>query len=1066
MQNKLALSCIALSISLFTAPSLRAQTTTTLYGTISDRSGAVIPGAQVTATNVGTNQARSAKTNAEGQYRFEFLPIGEYTVEMTAAGFKKFVQKGVLLEVNVAARVDSTLDVGTLSEEVEISGSAPVVNTANAQIGRSVANEEINTLPIVGRNVYTLLSLTPGVSSNANSIVLGYPEQRTMINGGVDGGAGSVSYYLDGGNNMTGLRNTGNIAPNPDAVEEFRVVTNGYSADYGRFAGGVVNILTKSGSNDFHGSLFEFFRNNDLNAYPWVGVTAPLHRNQFGGTLGGPIRKSKTFFFGTYSGLRQITSSVLNGAIVPTSMERTGNFSQSKIAPRDPSNGNAPYPGAVIPTNRLDTAAMNILNKNIPLANAAGSIWQGSISSPYDTDEVLAKVDHAFSDRQRLTASYYETSGHQSISPGGNLPWSTENFNWRQQNVNLSHTFTLSGSMANQFWAGYTRNFGGRLNTPQTSLGDLGSSFNVQGPAALPQITVTGYFTLGQAIAGPVAGTNFYFIRDQVSYIRGRHSISFGGELSLNKDVQQTLLNNYGVFSFTGTKTGNALSDFMTGLPVTMNQDSPITALDNSWTTAMFVQDDFRIHSRLTLNLGLRYELQTPPTDPFDRESTFIQGVQSQVLKGSNVPTGLLVPGDPGITRGIVSLQKTHFSPRLGLAWDPTGNGKTSIRAGGGIFYGSVSGNEWNSTSNYNPFAVRQQFNNVQSLTNPYGLLPGGVSPFPFTYNPNAPQFILPASIYGVAPNFKWPYTYQFNFSAQREVFKNWTLTAAYVGSLAHRLPFAEDLNYPYYNSTATSSNVNNRRPIQPGTLAQIFSVQSVMNTSYHSLQVTLEKRLSRNFSAKAFYTLSKAIEDVQLDNNTANGGAQNFRNLAEERGLSDNNRRHVMVSSIIWNLKYFDKANPWIKAIVKDWSLSGIITLQSGGPFNVTTGSDTNLDGTNNDRANLVGNPFLDPHRSRSDVTNAWFNTAAFAKGANGTDGTLGRNVMTGPGYKNLDLGLFRDFRIWERVLLQARGEFTNVFNLVNLGNPNGTLSSALFGTIRSARDMRQVQIGLRLTF
>jgi hypothetical protein len=530
--------------------------------------------------------------------------------------------------------------------------------------------------------------------------------------------------------------------------------------------------------------------------------------------------------------------------------------------------------------------------------------------------------------------------------------------------------------------------------------------------------------------------------------------------------VQQTLLNNYGVFSFTGTKTGNALADFVTGLPVTMNQDSPITALDNSWTTAMFVQDDFRIHSRLTLNLGLRYELQTPPTDPFDRDSTFIQGVQSQVLKGSNVPTGLLVPGDPGITRGIVSLQKTHFSPRLGLAWDPMGNGKTSIRAGGGIFYGSVSGNEWNSTSNYNPFAVRQQFNNVQSLTNPYGLLPGGVSPFPFTYNPNAPQFILPASIYGVAPNFKWPYTYQFNFSVQREVFKNWTLSAGYIGSLGHRLPFAEDLNYPYYNSTATSSNVNNRRPIQPGTLAQIYSVQSVMNTSYHSLQVTMEKRLSRNFSAKAFYTFSKAIEDVQLDNNTANGGAQNFRNLAEERGLSDNNRRHVMVGSVIWNLKYFDKANPWIKAIVKDWSLSGIITLQSGGPFNVTTGSDTNLDGTNNDRANLVGNPFLDPHRSRSDVTNAWFNTAAFAKGANGTDGTLGRNVMTGPGSKNLDLGIFRDFRIWERVLLQARGEFTNAFNMVNLNNPNGTLSSALFGTIRGARDMRQVQIGLRLTF
>ena len=255
------------------------------------------------------------------------------------------------------------------------------------------------------------------------------------------------------------------------------------------------------------------------------------------------------------------------------------------------------------------------------------------------------------------------------------------------------------------------------------------------------------------------------------SYIRGRHSLNFGGELSLNKDVQQTLLNNYGVFSFTGTKTGNALADFVTGLPVTMNQDSPITALDNFWTGARVCCRTISASTpRLTLNLGVRWDVQTPPTDPFDRESTFIQGVQSQVLKGANVPTGLLVPGDPGITRGIVRLQKGHFSPRLGLAWDPWGDGKTSIRAGAGIFYGSVSGNEWNSTSNYNPFAVRQQFNTVQSLTNPYGLLPGGVSPFPFTYNPSNPQFILPASIYGVAPNFKWPYTYQFNFSVQRQI--------------------------------------------------------------------------------------------------------------------------------------------------------------------------------------------------------------------------------------------------------------------------------------------------------
>jgi hypothetical protein len=928
----------------------------------------------------------------------------------------------------------------------------------------------------VGRNVYSLLNLTPGVESTGNSIVLGYPEQRTMINGGVDGGTGSVNYYLDGGTNMTGLRNTGNIAPNPDAVEEFRVVTNSYSAEYGRFAGGVINILTKSGTNQYHGSLFEFFRNNDLNAYTWGAITAtPLHRNQYGGSFGGPIRKNKTFFFGTYSGLRQIQSSFLNSAIVPTALERTGDFSQSKVLPVDPTSS-ALFPGNVIPKSRLDPTAQNILNKYIPAANLPGNFWQGTIPNPYNTSEYLTKIDHAVSDRQRLTGSYYLTQGHNSQSPGGNIPWSTQNFDWRQQNVNLSDTVSLNPNTVNQFWMTYTRNFGGRLSTPQLSLGDLGSSFNVQGTPSLPQITVTGYFTLSQAISGPVAGTNFYSVRDQLSHTRGRHSLKFGGELSLNKDIQQTLLNNYGVFSFTGAKTantklgaafsGNGLADFVLGVPVTMNQDAPITAYDNFWTGALFVQDDYRIHPRLTLNLGMRYELQTPPTDPFNRESTFEAGVQSQVLKGANVPTGLLVAGDPGITRGIVGLQKLHFSPRVGLAWDPFGNGKTSIRAGAGIFYGSISGNEWNSTSNYQPFAVREQFNTVQSLTNPYGLLPGGVSPFPYNYNPASPGFIFPAAIYGMAPNFKWPYTYQFNFSVERQIVKDLTVTAAYVGSLGRRLPFAEDLNYPFYNSTATTSNVNNRRPIEPGILSNIYSVQSVMNTAYHALQITAEKRMSNHFMAKGFYTFSKDLEDVQLDNNTTNGGAEDYHNLALDRGRSDNDRRHVMVSSMIWNMDYFGKSSPFVRHVINGWELSAILTLESGLPFNITRGSDVNLDGTNNDRVNVVGNPYLDPHRSRSDVSNAWFNTAAFAAPATGTDGNLGRNVLDAPGVRNVDLGIFRNFKVRERATLQARGELTNAFNLVNLSAPNGTLSSASFGTIRTAGGTRQVQLGLRLTF
>ncbi|HXA51092.1 MAG TPA: hypothetical protein VNV86_12335, partial [Candidatus Acidoferrum sp.] len=813
--------------------------------------------------------------------------------------------------------------------------------------------------------------------------------------------------------------------------------------------------------------LFEFLRNNKLNASDWGALTvAPLRRNQFGGSLGGPIRRDKTFFFGTYSGLRQKTGQFLNSAVVPTDLERAGNFSQSKTKPNDPTNGNAPFPGGIIPANRVDAVASKILSQYIPAANLSGNGWQGYVPNPYNTDEVLAKVDHSLTSSQRITGSYYETAGSNTIQPAGNLLWSTQSFNWRQQNVNLSDTWTATPRTVNQFWMTYSRNFGGRLNLPGMSLGDFGSTFRPQGTPSLPQITVTGFFTLGQSIAGPVAGTNFYSTRDVLSYSRGRHTLKFGGELSLNKDIQQTLLNNYGVFSFSGAKTSNAFADFLTGLPVTMNQDAPITAMDNFWSYALFAQDDFRIHPRLTLNLGLRWDVQTAPTDPFDREATFKLGVQSQVLKGANVPTGLLVVGDPGVGRGIVPTPMKHFSPRIGLAWDPFGGGKTSIRAGAGVFYGSVSGNEWNSTSNFQPFAVRQQFNNVQSLTNPYGLLQGGVSPFPFSYNPSSPQFIFPASIYGMAPDFRWPYSYQLNFSVQREVGKGWTATSAYVGSLGRRLPLAIDLNYPFYNATATTGNVNNRRPIQPGILSTVQSVESVMNTAYHSLQVTVEKRMAKHFSLKAFYVFSKAIEGAQLDNNTVNGGAENFRNLGLDRGRSDNDRRHVAVGSLIWNLSYLSHAHPVVRAVFNGWEVSGIVTLQSGLPFNITSGTDTNLDGNNNDRPMLVGNPFLDPNRSRDQTTAAWFNTAAFLRAPNGVDGNVARNLMDRPGSKNVDAGLFRNFKLMERMTLQARGEFTNAFNFVNLGAPTGTLSSAQFGQIRSAGGMRQVQVGLRLTF
>src|SRR5947207_4736785 len=366
MRSKTLVVLLFVGLLAFAVTGVQAQiTSTTLVGTVSDSTGAVVPGAQVSATNVDTNFKGTVQSNGEGAYRLEFLPVGSYKLEVSATGFKAYTRTGIELTVAQIAQADVTLQIGKTGETVEVTDALPLINVTNPEIGRTVQNQEINQLPLVNRNIYSLLTLTPGVQRNneGKDIVLGYPEQRTLINGGVDGGAGSVNYYLDGGNNMTGLRNTGNILPNPDAIQEFKVQTNGYNAEYGRFASGVINVLTKSGTNQFHGSVFEYLRNTVFNANDWGSTLArpPFHRNQFGGTIGGPIKKDKTFFFFSYSGLRQAQSTFLSGARVPTALERAGNFTASATKPTDPATNAAFVCNGVtnvICPNRLDPVAM------------------------------------------------------------------------------------------------------------------------------------------------------------------------------------------------------------------------------------------------------------------------------------------------------------------------------------------------------------------------------------------------------------------------------------------------------------------------------------------------------------------------------------------------------------------------------------------------------------------------------------------------------------------------------------------------------------------------------------
>jgi hypothetical protein len=517
------------------------------------------------------------------------------------------------------------------------------------------------------------------------------------------------------------------------------------------------------------------------------------------------------------------------------------------------------------------------------------------------------------------------------------------------------------------------------------------------------------------------------------------------------------------VFSFNGSKTGNAYADFLLGLPATMTQDAPVRKTDNGAYISLFAQDDFRVHPRLTLNLGVRYDLQFPFTDPSDRKLAFVPGQQSQV--SPTAPIGLLFPGDPGISRGIVSTDTNHIAPRVGIAWDPRGDGRMSIRAAGGVFYGSITGNEWNTTADNQPFTVRQSFPTVRTLSDPYGNLPGGVGPYPFIYDPASPRFALPAQVFGPSLDFVWPFSYQANLTIEKEILRSVAVSGSYVMALGRNLPASIDKNYPVFGAGATTANVNARRPYMPGVIGQARVLESIFTSDYHGLQLSAERRGSR-FSMKAYYTFGKALEDLDYQG----GGlpaVQNSNRIDLERGRTSADRTHSFVLSGVWKLGYANDAGALAKALLNDWTISAIITLQSGAPMTISSGLDRNFDGLTNDRADIIGDPKLDTGRPREELIEQWFNTAAFAQPNIGLDGTAGRSIVEGPGYRNVDLGVFRDIALTGRTRVQFRIEATNALNFVNLSNPGTALNApTTFGKIRSARDMRRIQLGVRVSF
>ncbi|MGH9308902.1 MAG: carboxypeptidase regulatory-like domain-containing protein [Vicinamibacterales bacterium] len=1063
---------VCFSFSLCTPALVHGQVTTgSISGTVKDTSGSVLPGATVVATNIDTNFSRSEITNERGEYSLLLLPVGTYRIEAELSGFRRFVQTGIVIELSRAARVDPVLAVGGTTENVEVVADAPLVDTSHVALGRTVNQTEILNLPIVDRDVYALLDLTAGIDSSTTSNAFGIPGQETLVNGSANTGAGSVNYSLDGGANMSGLRQTGNIVPNPDAVQEFRVQTNSYSAEHGRFGGAVVDVITKSGSNSLSGSLFDFFRDDSMNADRWTVGESSLRkdlfeRNNVGGTVGGPIFHDRTFFFASYNGIRQTTSAYEASATVPTPLERQGDFSQSFDGGRlavitDPLTGR-PFPGNRIPSNRFDPVAVRIMDEWIPLPNLPGRGYEVEAPIPLNRDEFSLKIDHNLAKTHRLTGSYFLATGSDHDPLNGNLLWTDRLFEWDQHNVNLSDTWTMGSSMVNELHFTFVHNVGGRVNTPQVSIADYGSAFVMQGAPALPLIDVSGYFQFDTPIAGTRAGGNTYQLRDVLTLDKGKHSFRFGGTFLRESMAHFTTLDNYGEFQFEGDVTGDGFADFLLGVPDRIDQDAPIDKFDNGTYLSAFFQDDYRLLSNLTLNLGVRYDLQFPLSDPQNRKLTYVPGQHSAVVPGA-LP-GMLFPGDTGpdgtIPNTIASTDYNNIGPRLGFAWDVAGDGKTAVRGAFGIFYGTIGGNQWNATADNQPFAIRQDWRSG-TLSNPY--LEFDEPPFPYVYDPQNIRFILPASVAGIALDYDIPYTYQFNAAVQRQLTSDLSATIAYVGARGRNLPFNRELNYP----VPGPGSANNRRPILPGTLGSIQVLDTFLTNEYNGLQLTIDKRLSRHFQANAAYTFGKSLEDAPLQDDTG-GSVQNQNDILADRGRTENDRRHQYKMSVIWRTDYFNDANPVLRALLHDWTISGIVKLRSGRPLTITAGRDANGDGVNNDRANLVAgvDPTLDPDRSRNEVIQAWFNTQAFAEPAALTNGSAPRNFIDGPGSKLVDIGIFRDFALGGGRKLQIRMEATNAFNFVNLDNPTTNVRSSDFGLIDEAGAMRRIQLGARFSF
>jgi len=1045
-----------------------AQGTGTIHGVVTDASGAVVPAATVSARHEARATTRTVQTDAQGEYVVPLLPVGTYTITVTGPGFREFKQQGVDLTSDQNVRVDARLELGNVADTITVNGEPPLVDSRSSVVGALIDSQRIVDLPLNGRNVVNLAALLPGTTSiNAVQMFTGDRNGPTLS---ISGSRANENLFLfDGVQNSSLFRNTGLNFPPPDALQEVKVLTSNYDAEYGRNAGSVFNVVTKSGTNEIHGSVWEFLRNQDLNARNFFAPSRPqLIQNQFGATGGGPIRKNKLFAFLSYEGLRIRPAALMNGSYPLTAAERQGDFSNDLLTKviTDPLSG-TPFPNNQIPQSRIDPVAAKVLSGGfMPLPNGPNGQYSVLWPLPETNDQGLARVDYnlgrnTIDGHMNYSRAWQTTIAALAASIGnvsGTVPsYGVYTIPTAVQSYTVGDTFIVTPALLNQARLSLDRLSSNQTPLLNNSLSGLGSNYPDLEPKILPTLTLSGRLTMQAAAPALIVSQSFQF-SDSINWTHGEHTVKAGFEL-----LKLRYIDDYttgGNATFTGTFTGDSGADFLLGKAATFVVTSPETVPQEGLqlNTYYFVQDDWRIHPRLTLNLGLRYELPLPWVQPNNYWATLRPGEQSQVYP--TAPVGMVFPGDPGVPRGLVQTDKHNFAPRVGFAWDLFGKGRTSVRGSYGIFYETINCDIVQNTDQ--PFVYSYTLNAPYSLSDPLR----GLAPIPTTLNLKNPVFSGLPSLFYPDPNLVSPYVQQFNLNVQHELARNLAVQVGYAGKLGRKLLIGYATNPAVYAPGATLANEDARRILQGFSNNRVISSRS--DSSYEALQVSVNRRFAGGFSLQGSYAFSRSI-----DNSSAfalGAVVPNVFDFHTQTALADFYAKHVFSASGIWDLPKLRTQPKVIRFLAGGWQTSGLLTMNSGMPINIVSGSDIALSGTNSQRPNVVGNPVISGNRSRGTEIAEFFNRSVFVKPAAGMYGDTGRNALLGPGYFDTDLDLVKSFPLpgREKLRLQFRAEFFNIFNSVNLASPNASLAAGPnMGLISNiAGNARVIQFALKLLY